>query len=133
MGAGLPGLWRKSYIGAGLGFEQDESYIQLARDRIEAIEPEPFEEEAFSFPSKRNRPRVPFSALLENGLLKPGQKLYFGQKSDVAATVLANGQLKQNGYVGSIHQVGKALRQGPCNGWEHWYYLDNNTGKRGGH
>ncbi len=46
------------------------------------------------------------------------------------ATILANGQLKHNGLTGSIHQVGKALRQGPCNGWEHWYYLDPDTGRR---
>ncbi len=31
---------------------------------------------------------------------------------------------------GSIHQVGKAIKNAPCNGWEHWYYEDWYTGER---
>lgn len=131
-GSGTTGAVAKKLHRHWLGIERETDYIELAQARIEAIEPEPFAEPAFSFPGKRNRPRIPFSALLENGLLRPGQKLYFGCRSDVTATVLANGQLRQaeRGYVGSIHQVGKAIRQGPCNGWEHWYYHDPKTGEK---
>jgi hypothetical protein len=44
--------------------------------------------------------------------------------------VLANGQLNHNGTTGSIHAVGRAIRNAPCNGWEHWYYEDEDTSER---
>ncbi len=129
-GTGTTGAVAKKLHRHWIGVEREAKYVRVARERIEAIQPPPFSEEAFVFKSKRNRPRIPFGNLLEQGWLKPGQKLYFGQRSDVAATILANGQIKVNGYTGSIHQVGKALQNAPCNGWEHWYYLDEATGKR---
>ena len=83
----------------------------------------------YTFSKKRRQPRIPFGALLQQGLVEPGQKLFFGKRADIAAIVLANGKIKHNGYTGSIHQVGTAIRQAPCNGWEHWYYLDEATGE----
>jgi modification methylase len=68
--------------------------------------------------------------LLESGLLQPGQKLYFGKQGEATATILANGHLTCNGLTGSIHQVGKALQDGPCNGWEAWYYQDEAGDRR---
>jgi len=56
--------------------------------------------------------------------------LYFGRKGHAVATVLANGQLKWGKVTGSIHEVGRAIQNAPCNGWEHWYYLDVETGRR---
>lgn len=129
-GTGTTGAVAKKLHRHWLGIEQDTRYVEIARQRLAAIKPEPFSEAIFSFPSKRNRPRIPFGKLLEQGLLEPGQKLYLGKSGDVSATVLANGQIKYNGLTGSIHQVGKALKKAPCNGWEHWYYLDAETGDR---
>jgi len=129
-GTGTTGAMAKKLHRRWIGIEQEATYIDIARTRIAAVEPERFTEEVFSFPNRRSRPRIPFGALLENNLLKPGQTLYFGRKGNITATVLANGQLKQNGRIGSIHQVGKAIKQGPCNGWEHWYFLDPKTGKK---
>jgi modification methylase len=129
-GTGTTGAVAKKLHRHWLGIERDERYVKIAQERLDAIEPEAFAEEVYSFPSKRNRARIPFGSLLERGLLKPGQKLYFGQKSDITATVLANGHIKYNGYTGSIHKVGKKIGQGPCNGWEQWYYLDPETGQR---
>lgn len=127
-GTGTTGAAAKKLHRAWIGIEQELRYVKIAQKRLDAIEPEPFAKELYTFPGKRERPRVPFGALLEQGLLKPGQTLYFGQKGEVTATVLANGQLKHNGITGSIHQVGKAIQKGPCNGWEQWYYLDPQTG-----
>ena len=73
---------------------------------------------------------MPFGALLERGLLQPGQELYFSNRDDLAAVVLANGQIRHNQLSGSIHEVGRALQNAPCNGWEHWYYHDVETGER---
>ena len=129
-GSGTTGAIAKKLHRHWIGIEQDAGYVKLAQERLEAIEPDEFTEEVYSFPNKRDRLRIPFGSLLEQGLLKPGQKLYFGQQGKITATVLANGQIKYNGFTGSIHQVGKAIQQGPCNGWEHWYYHDSQTGRR---
>lgn len=129
-GSGTTGAVAKKLHRHWIGIEQDEGYIKLAQARLDAIEADAFTEEVYTFPNKRDRPRIPFGSLLEQGLLKPGQKLYFGQQGRVTATVLANGKLKYNGLTGSIHQVGKAIQKGPCNGWEHWYYHDTQSGHR---
>jgi modification methylase len=129
-GTGTTGAVAKKLHRHWLGIERDEKYVQIAQERLEGIKPPEFAEDVFSFPSKRDRPRIPFGRLLEQGLLKPGQTLYFGRKGNITATVLANGHIKYNGFTGSIHKVAKEIGQGPCNGWEHWYYFDSDSGQR---
>jgi modification methylase len=129
-GTGTTGAVARKLHRRWIGIERDEGYVKVAQERLSAIQPEMFVEGVFSFPNKRDRSRVPFSALLEHGLLQPGQKLYFGRRDDLAAIILANGQIKLNGFTGSIHQVGREIQQAPCNGWEHWYYLDAQTGEK---
>ncbi len=129
-GSGTTGAVAKKLHRRWIGVERDELYIKVAQERLAAIQPEMFAEELYSFPGKREQPRIPFGALLENGLLKPGQQLYFGLHGNITATILADGQLKHNGFTGSIHQVGRAIKNAPCNGWEHWYYLDAKSGER---
>ncbi len=76
----------------------------------------------------REAPRVPFNALLEKGLIKPGVKLT-DAKGRVKALVRADGMLSfKNGKessVGSIHRIG-AIAQGleACNGWTYWHFED---------
>lgn len=129
-GSGTTGAVAKKLHRHWLGIERETDYVRLAQERLDAIQPPPFAEEVFVFKGKRDRPRISFSTLLERGLLQPGQKLYLGKKGETAATILANGHLRINGQTGSIHQVGKMLHNGPCNGWEHWHYLDEATGER---
>ena len=129
-GTGTTGAVAKKLHRHWLGIEQDGQYVRMAQKRIDSLKLGHYQAELYLFPGKRDLPRVPFGALLENGLLKPGQPLYFGREGNKVATVLANGHLSYNGFVGSIHQVGKALQNGPCNGWEEWYYLDPETGER---
>jgi modification methylase len=130
-GTGTTGAVAKKLHRHWLGIEREANYVRIAQERLDAIQPLPFTEEVFVFKSKRDRPRISFSTLLEQGLLQPGQKLYLGKKGETSAIILANGHLKVNGHLaGSIHQVGKMLHNGPCNGWEHWHYLDESTGER---
>lgn len=129
LGSGTTGAVAKKLKRHWIGIEKDESYIPIAQARIDAIQA-PSNDEALLFPGKRPRRRVPFGALLENGLLTPGQTLYFGKNSDAVAMVLANGMLKYNGKIGSIHQIGREIQKAPCNGWEHWYYVDESSGER---
>ena len=57
--------------------------------------------------AKRNEPRVPFGALVERGLLRPGEVLE-GPRGQTAK-VRADGTLVTSDHAGSIHQVGAAL------------------------
>jgi modification methylase len=129
-GSGTTGAVAKQLHRHWIGIEADPFYCQVAQERLSQIKPGQYQKGVYVFPNKRTLPRIPFGNLLENGLLKPGQQLYFGSKEDHVATVLANGKLRYKDLVGSIHQVAKAIRNGPCNGWEHWYYLDPQTGQR---
>ncbi len=129
-GTGTTGAVAKKLQRHWIGIERDERYIKVAQQRLDEIQPELFWPCPLSFANKRTQPRIPFGALLERGLLQPGQKLYFGQEGNISATILANGQLKWGRIVGSIHEVGRAIQDNPCNGWEHWYWVDETTGQR---
>ncbi|HJZ46843.1 MAG TPA: DNA methyltransferase [Roseiflexaceae bacterium] len=122
-GTGTTGAVAKKLHRRWIGIERDAHYVEVAQARIDSIQPAPLGE-ALVYKSKRDRVRVPFGALLERGLLQPGQTLYFRDRDDIAAIVLANGQIRCQQIVGSIHAVGGAIQGAPCNGWEHWYYLD---------
>ncbi len=126
-GTGTTGAVARRLHRHWIGIERDARYIEAARARIEAIQPGPYTDTLFHFPGRREQPRVPFGLLLEQGLLRPGQALYFDARQDLAATVLANGHIRHGEAVGSIHQVARALKGGPCNGWQHWYYQDPET------
>jgi modification methylase len=104
-----------------IGIERDPAYAQAAMARIAGIEPLPAHA-VETAPAKRSEPRVPFSAVIEAGLLAPGSML-FDEKRRHAAVVRADGSLSLGPLVGSIHKVG-ALAQGlpACNGWTFWHY-----------
>ena len=129
-GSGTTGAVAKKLHRHWIGIERDPGYVEIARQRLDAIEPAPYSEDVFVQRSKRSRTRVPFGALVECGLVQPGQTLYFGKTGDVAATVLANGSLAYDGRSGSIHQIARDIQQAPCNGWEHWYVVDPVSGDR---
>jgi modification methylase len=112
-----------------VGIEQDEQYVRLAQARLDALESREYQADVYATPQKRKLPRIPFGTLLQQGLIAPGQELFFGKRANITATVLVDGQIKYNGYTGSIHQVARAIQDAPCNGWEQWYYLDEQTGE----
>jgi site-specific DNA-methyltransferase (adenine-specific) len=129
-GAGTTGAVAKKLRRHWIGIERDPQYIQVAQQRIAALPAPSASQAVFSPPNPRKQPRVPFGALLESGLLLPGQTLYFGATSDLVATILADGSLQCDGQTGSIHQLGRQLMQAPCNGWQAWHYLDPASGAR---
>ena len=129
-GTGTTGAVAKRLGRHWLGIECDARYVQLAADRIAAVQPEPFPPEPLAPPDRRALPRVPFAALLQHGLLQPGQILYLGQRGELHATILPDGRLQHGDLTGSIHAVARAIQQAPCNGWQHWHYLDPATGQR---
>jgi modification methylase len=132
-GTGTTGAVARRLRRRWIGIEKEAGYVALARERVEGVSPPLIpDDEVFSFDAerKRNAPRIPFGTLIERGLLHPGQKLYFGRKGTLTATILANGQIKHNGTIGSIHAVGSTIQNAPCNGWEHWHFVDEATGQR---
>jgi DNA modification methylase len=128
-GSGTTGAVAKKLHRNWIGIERDQVYIQVARERIDAIPDKDTPGELYLSPSKRDRPRVPFGTLLENGYLQVGQSLYF-EKTGLVATIQADGHLRLGDRSGSIHGLGREIRNAPCNGWEHWFYLDEATGQK---
>jgi modification methylase len=125
-GSGTTGAVAKKLGRRWIGIEQDAKYMKVAQDRIDSVEPAPAQ--ALVMKNPRQEKRIPFGALLEAGLLQPGQSLYFA-KDGIPAIVLANGHLQCGGVTGSIHSVAKILANAPCNGWDMWLYEDENGRK----
>lgn len=128
-GTGTTGAVAKKLDRRWIGIEKEEVYTDLAQSRIDSIPGAVPDDQVYRTEIQRRKTRVPFGALLESGLLMPGQHLYFDANKDIGAVVLANGHLKYQNYRGSIHQVAKEIRGAPCNGWECWYYLDQGTNR----
>ena len=125
-GSGTTGTVAKKLGRNWIGIERDKKYIKVAQKRIEAVQRA--DEEALNV-EKRKPARVPFGALLENGLLQPGQILYFA-KNGTKAKVLSNGHIRCGKITGSIHGVAKSLMgDAPANGWDLWFYKDE-SGKK---
>ncbi len=123
-GSGTTGAVAKKLGRHFIGIERDPQYIKIAQKRIAAVTPAPAE--ALNLPEPRSKPRVPFGALLEAGLLQPGQRLIFAKDPSVSAVILANGQIQCNSLIGSIHGLAKSLLGGaPANGWDMWLFEEN--------
>jgi modification methylase len=135
-GTGTSGAVAKRLHRHWIGIERQVEYVELARKRIGAIQPAPYDPTLFEIPDRRRllrEGRLPFGKLLEYGLLQPGATLYLGVEEQKCARVLVDGSLEYEGQRGSIHQMAR-LATGtpatPCNGWEQWYYVDLATAER---
>lgn len=119
-GTGTTGAAAKRLGRNFIGIERDPAYAEVARERLEAIKPA--SREALSVTqSKRAQPRIPFGALVERGMVKPGDTLYC-PKGRHTARVRADGSVIAGDRSGSIHQVGAQIQSAPsCNGWTYWH------------
>lgn len=120
-GTGTTGAAAKRLGRRFVGIERDEGYAKLAEKRIKAVVPAAPEDLAV-MGSKRAEPKVPFGALVEAGLLRPGDRLYC-PKGEREARVRADGSLAYGELTGSIHKLGALLENAPaCNGWTYWRF-----------
>jgi len=119
-GTGTTGAVAKRLGRSYVGFERDKTYAAAAEKRIAAILPLPGATLA-PFVTAREAPRVPFSELIERGMILPGTRLVDARKKH-GALVRADGAIMLGDKVGSIHRMG-ALAQGSeaCNGWTFWH------------
>ena len=119
-GTGTTGAVARRLRRRFIGVEREADYAIAAEKRIDAVEPLP-EPSLAAFMTAREAPRVPFSVLLERGLVSPGIKLVDAKRRH-RALVRADGAIALGETVGSIHRIG-ALAQGleACNGWTFWH------------
>jgi modification methylase len=119
-GTGTTGAAAKRLGRAFIGIERDPAYAAAAEARIAQVQPLP-EPSLAPFMTAREAPRVPFSTLIERGMIKPGETM-FDARRKVSALVRADGAVQIGNVVGSIHRVG-AVAQGAeaCNGWTFWH------------
>ncbi len=120
-GTGTTGAVAKLLGRHFIGLERDADYIDVATRRIanvRALGAEDIEVQS----SKKSEPRVPFGALVEHGLVRPGDRLFCPQNRHVAR-VRADGSLANGDATGSIHRMGAHVQNAPsCNGWTFWHY-----------
>ncbi|MBR1372888.1 site-specific DNA-methyltransferase [bacterium] len=122
-GTGTTGAVAKKLGRQFIGIEKDTAYIAGAKERIAAIKVSS-DETALEYSCKRKAPKVPFGAVIERGLIAPGDILY-DEKKLHKAIVRSDGTLKMKNEVGSIHQLGaKAQNSVTCNGWVYWHFIN---------
>lgn len=139
-GTGTTGAVAKRLHRKWIGIEANEQYALLAAERISKVQASPLSADIFDIRSpNRKGPRIPFGALLEHNLLRPGQELYFQGNRALAAQIRTDAHLLLNSPVsvagiiqGSIHTLTRLLLADknnpsgrPGNGWEHWYFEDD--------
>jgi len=109
-----------------IGIEKEEKYVRISRERLDAVVPDMFPDSlADPRDEVRTRRGPSFRSLLTSKLITPGQELYFRSDPAKRAIVTASGTLRIGSFEGSIHQAGRHLMGGsPCNGWQHWYFVD---------
>ncbi|MGM0559569.1 MAG: site-specific DNA-methyltransferase [Pseudomonadota bacterium] len=123
-GSGTTGAVAKRLRRRWIGIEREEGYAELARKRIDRVEPIA-DPELLEIKQKRAEPRIPFGWLVERGLLEPGTVLHDPNRR-LTAKVRADGTLicsgPQGDHHGSIHKVGAAVQGATaCNGWTFWH------------
>lgn len=121
-GTGTTGAVAKRLGRHWIGIEREESYCQVAEERIALTLP--LDESALTImQSAKSQPRVAFGTLVETGYLAPGTVLT-DAKRRWKASVRADGSLTcEGGEAGSIHKLGAVLQGAPsCNGWTFWHY-----------
>jgi len=129
-GTGTTGAVAKRLRRHWIGIERDERYIDISRQRIQAVQRLDAEILPAIADERRGRPRIAFWVLLERGLVHPGQMLYLGKTGTHIAQVMADGRICHTTISGSIHKVASTILGSPSNGWTLWYYDDETTGRR---
>ncbi len=109
-----------------IGIEADEDYVALARDRL--VKAEPFAPELRdNVPEFERKIRIPFSWLVDHGLLQVGDVLT-DKKKRFKAKIAADGTLVSGNELGSIHQLAAKLQKlEAANGWIFWHKHDGTS------
>jgi modification methylase len=118
-GTGTTGAVARRLGRRWIGIEREDSYCEVARERIAAALP--LDESSLTImQSPKSQPRVAFGTLVETGMIAAGTVLS-DNRGRWRAKVRADGSLECDGQTGSIHKLGATLQNAPnCNGWTFW-------------
>lgn len=109
-----------------IGIEREARYATIAEQRLQAINPDLFQDMRLTEPPMKRLTRVSMRQLVEAGYLQERQPLYSKNRAH-SATVLADGHIQNGVGTGSIHKIGALLQESQgCNGWMYWHYEDGN-------
>lgn len=125
-GTGTTGAVARRLGREWIGIEREKRYVKVAKERIASTLA--LDESAMrTMQSKRSQPKVPFGALVENGMIAPGAMLT-DSKRRWNACVRADASVEMGGKQGSIHQIGAAAQGAPsCNGWTFWHLFQGDA------
>ena len=127
-GTGTTAVVAKRLHRRWLAIERDPTYREAALARIERTAPLPADDPLIQLTPRPER--IAFRRLIECGYLNADDELHLDEPA-CSAVILADGRLRVDDTVGSIHQVGAWLKNAPsCNGWAHWYYVDRESGEK---
>lgn len=102
-----------------IAFEREQSYVNLARERVEGVTP--LHGPLLEYRTERRLPRVPFGNLVASGYIRVGERLWSADRK-FSAEVQADTSLLFDGTTGSIHSLGTLLSgRGRANGWSYWH------------
>ncbi len=126
-GSGTTGAVAKKLQRNYIGLEREPFYIEVATQRIAAVEPLPLD--LLDYKIEKKKPKVPFGCLIEKNYVQVGETLY-SKNQQHQAVVAADASLvagKNNETVGSIHKVSATLMSKENNnGWTFWYVFRQN-------
>ncbi len=118
-GSGTTGAVAKRLGRNYIGLEREPFYIEVAQQRIDAVQT--LENELLFYPSERKKIKIAFSTLIEQGKINVGETLFSKDKKH-QAIVLADASLQQGELHGSIHRLSALLLGREANnGWTFWY------------
>jgi modification methylase len=125
-GTGTTGAVARRLGRQWIGIERDARYIKMAQDRIASTLE--LDESAMKVTASRaSQPKLPFGALVENGIVSAGS-LLTDSKRRWTARVLADASIEHDGQQGSIHKIGAVVQGAPaCNGWTFWHVERNGS------
>jgi len=124
-GTGTTGAVAKKLNRHFIGIEREADYVQVARQRIDAINPVS-DPTILTVPNRRAKPRIPFGRLLEAGYLSPGDCLYNATREH-AARIRADSHLICDAITGSIHKTASTIMGRNANGWDYWHYINEDS------
>ena len=125
MGSGTTAAVAKKLNRNYIGFERENSYIKVARERLDKIIP--VDNSLTQYEIEKRKPKVPFGNLIEKGFIKAGENLY-SKNLKYVATVNADASIVWENKTGSIHKISATiLNKENNNGWTFWYIKRKNN------
>ena len=122
-GSGTTAAVAKRFGRKYIAFEREEFYVQLAKNRLNKINP--VEKHLLEYKIETKKPKVPFGNLVEKKYIEIGEYLY-SKDGKIDAQVQANSTISKDDITGSIHSVSAAiLKKSSNNGWTYWHVKRN--------